>query len=349
MKELNNINYSFMGTFLRCKDDIYSFSREQNILFDIDRNNLALKSIDFLPNEDFSKRDLISEIKVWKNKLIFIPCNASSIYIKENNIYRTINLEKYVNKNLNNKFYGSVIYKDCLYMFGHWASIILGVDLNEEKIVFAYNVPEKFISMKNQKNDAYFSDYLLEGEKVYLPFLSEGYIAVLNLQTKDIQWIKVADETNGFSLILRYKQGVFILCRRNERGMVLYDEINNKVKSMFEKIDFRYGINISSVGFKVLVTCYDNCSYFFEIESGKYEVKNDKCFRVIIEGDELIKIKKEGIEILDLNNKNSRTFDIDYSNFNCLINEKRKEINACMNGIVQESTPFLLESFVKVV
>ena len=168
------------------------------------------------------------------------------------------------------------IYDDYLFLFGHWSTKIIGINLVNKKVDFVYNIPNKFISMKEEKADAFFSNYILKNNKVYLPFLSGGYFVVFDLKNREIEWKEVGAEDQGFSQIYYEKKEKLLLCRRNERGLVLFDETSNYLRSLFEKYNFNYSIGIYSIGSMIWIPCYNSFSYLIDIHAERCEIEDIK-------------------------------------------------------------------------
>ena len=337
------IDYTNLTKICIDNNTMYSFSRECNLLFVIDYETMRLFDLGILPEEDYLEKNLISEIVKWQDKLVFIPRNAKNIYVKEHDQYRIIDIGNYVDRDLKNKFDSSLIYDDVLYLFGHWSSMIIGIDLTSEKIIYTYNIPDEYVIKKENRKDAFFSHYYFESSIVYLPFLSAPYIALFYVNEKKVEWIKVCDLEIGFSSIIKSYNGKFILPCRG-LGMIVYDEGNKRIEYLFTKEDFFGSLELYSYRGKIYIPRFANSLVsmdFNDYEIEKYD--NKKCSGLIRYNNENYLILDNVIEIYG--NEGINHFRLDFSNLEQLLRKYSKSIRTKIENVVYENSYFKLQNY----
>ena len=343
IEEIIMNKYSLFGKFLFGENDIFSFSRDYNLLC-VFNKNYKISKVDFLPGENYFSKNLISEVIEWKDKLIFVPKNITNLYIKDGNEFRLIDLSEVVENGLNNKFECAFLVDDYLYLFGHWASQIVEINLAEERVEYNYRIPDEYVLMKEKKQDAFFSNYYYENNKVFLPFLSAGYIAILDLKTKNVEWKKVRGANSGFSSIIGVSDERYIMpCRGN--GVYVLDKTFEIKDYLFENIDFTSALGMCLKGDNVLIPCYRDGVYSININSNKCD-KNEgiMCWGMSCDKEDYYVTSNEGLILLSGNEK--RTLSLDFSGINDLINQNEKRDIFHNEDIIFENDLFSIDNFI---
>ncbi len=346
MEKIDCLNFETMGVF---EEDIFLFSKQFNYFLRIDKKKEKIDEIDFLPEEEFVKNNLISCILKWRNASLFIPRNAKHVYKKEGAVIRKIEIDNVEELDTDNKFLSAMVYEDYLFLFGHWIPKIIGINLISEKVEYSYDVPKRFVLMKEKNKDAFFSGHYVDNSRVYLPFLSGGYLTIFDLNNKEVDWILIDEKESGFSGITKLNNRDILLCRRNENGIIIYDEEKKKCKEKYTDISFRYSLNVFSLENKVWVTNYNRPSIVIDLLNDSYERIETKFVTVENKDDEFFGCSSEGVEIINSNFEIESIISIDGDCFDSLIEKKIKDKKISFNETIYESNSFNLCNFIRTI
>lgn len=342
---------SCLGNLFVDNNVLYSFSKEYNLLSIINCDTHCLDDVKVLPDEEIINEGLVSHMMKWRDLLVIVPNNAKSVYLLDKTGVRAIHLAGYLNENIKNKFGNCCIQDNILFLFGHWAPVILGIDLASERIVFKYDIPEEFQRAKQLLNDAYFGGCCALDGKAYLPFLSGGYLVEFDFKSFDVKWTLINERDKGYSNIALRNNGDFILFRRRGGGAVVTNTFYKVKDTLFNNMDFYYCSGVLENNSELIMTVFgegvyllnpdvDSCSLKYRAKCrGVSNVSNDGFY--YINGDELVHFNLTDLQI--------KTIACDFSVLNEMIDKNVEGSDLMTDNILVEDDIVTLKTFIKLI
>lgn len=186
--------------FVKLNNRIILVSKDANLIYEVNTMDHSIKYVGHIPNEAADAKRLVSEIHLYKDKLIFIPLNASKIWISDTDFSRWESIEIENNSDCCHlRFFLSVIYKDKLYLFGAFYPAIIIIDLISYKSEYLKDVCQEQFSIAKEKNDCLFrKDFVVRNSTIYLASCVNNQILCFNMDSYQYNWISIGSEDNRF-------------------------------------------------------------------------------------------------------------------------------------------------------
>lgn len=188
-------------------DNIYFFSSEYNLLYKVHLPDLEISIVSRIPCDKAIASKWFRKMRYWNGKLILTPSCAEKIWIYDLNSGEWTDIAiKYPHISL--KFWGTVLYQDCAYLFGAAYPAILKVDLNDHSVSYlnAYSLPEQ----KKDEDGLFCTDAIKMGNIAFSPASISNHVLQLNLDTDEYVWQQVGSDGNEYCGIDRDEDGFWI-------------------------------------------------------------------------------------------------------------------------------------------
>lgn len=208
------------GDCVKYKNDLYAFAINENILVKFDRDTKQAEAIGTIPEENTNSRWLVSKMLIYNDSILFVPCNASNIWILDmiKKQWIKVELQK---SNLDYKFATGFIYEKKAYLIGSQFDGIVVYDFEQEQLTYHYDAYEFW--RENEKKDIYCRDYtFLDNQTIVLAPCNSNKIIEINLKNMGVKAISVGERENRYESIERVGDTLW-LTPRTGKNLLIYD------------------------------------------------------------------------------------------------------------------------------
>lgn len=213
-------NYFKSETCIKKNDTLYFVLIDLSLLCSYSLKNKETKIVSKIPWERLFTDRLCGKLLTWKDTIIILPLNGKSIYMYDLNEDKWEKISVY-NEDLPNKFLEGMVYKDCLFAFGHWYGSIVKVNLCDFEIEYI-----DISRYKKDSNEIIGTQIVGVDEKVYLPLCQYDKILVFDMDNSTIEEISINNNEKGFTAI-QYYNNQFVALSRIGQQMIIWDGKNN--------------------------------------------------------------------------------------------------------------------------
>lgn len=157
-------------------DKVYFVSSEVNLIYVLDLKTHLVNVLDSAPDENFFQENLYMDIVYLKGNLILVPYMAKKIWIYslEQKMWKGIE----IGTSVDYKFHAGVVYKERVYLLGHYYPGIVYVDI-ESGCVKQLEKVNEFLKRYGDQRGYFLYDYLLCDNILRVPMaLSNGIISI---------------------------------------------------------------------------------------------------------------------------------------------------------------------------
>lgn len=238
-------------------DDKLWFSLSQaNGLCTFDLKTECFEYISRIPEEDFQKEFLYSDIKLWGDVLVMTPMNAKNIalYNVKTGIFEMVPFDADVVKRKLDylgygSFYSSKVVKDSAYFIPYYFPAIVKLDLRTERLTYLENWINKFIDEYDRKYIFFREDIVSDSDD--LIFVSLFYNAIVKCNTNDMS-ISVVEKNRsgrneGYLTIIKVNN-MIVVTRPKERAIKILDNKFNIVNSFCYESYLKYHSDLDFIG-----------------------------------------------------------------------------------------------------
>ena len=188
-------------------DNIYFFSSEYNLLYKIHMPDFAVSVVSRIPCEKALAVKWFRKMRYWKEKLILIPSFAEKIWIYDlkSGKWTDIVID---HPQITLKFWGTVVYGDCIFLFGAAYPAILKIDLNDYSVSYMeISCPPE---QKKEEEGLFFTDAIRMDNLAYSPVSVSNHVMRLNLDTLEYEWQQIGSAGNVYCGIDHNEDGFWI-------------------------------------------------------------------------------------------------------------------------------------------
>ena len=250
-------------------NQVYLVSADVNMIYTLNLDSYEISFFENLPDEEFWRAQLYGDIIYYEDQLILVPLMASKIWIYDikQNIWTGIELSAAEQK-LKYKFWGGVLFGDCVYMFGHYYMGVLKLNLKNNTIERINDSFKKEVDEKQIKDGMFNRNIVLMDGCIYTPFLPTNKIFRWNLVSGKYDFIEVGSKDNRYSGIVWDGKTFWLPPRKNNRyvrwdGKKEYIEYD--LPQEFQK-DSYYFDGAYKVGQQIIFSGFDSFSVQFDID-----------------------------------------------------------------------------------
>lgn len=232
---------------IKVKNVIYAISSEYNLIFKHEIGDEYFLAINSIPEEAFYTKRLCMKMLCYNNKILFIPCNASSFWLLDlnTNIFEKIETDLLVG---NFSFSNGFIYKTKAFMIGCLNKGLAVYDFEEKKL---HNYEQPYNCFSNYGvSDIYCHDYYINGDRVFIPSCISNEVLEIDLEKLSTTIHKIGDKSIRLDCI-EYLNNKYYLTTRNSGQLIICDSFHisdslNILNDDSENLKYACGIYINN-------------------------------------------------------------------------------------------------------
>lgn len=200
--------------------DIWFSSLNYNGLYKYNIKEKQTEWIAYFPNEMKTKKWLFKSIKLWEDKLVFVPYYAEAVYLYDikGKFFTVINimnialLKKYKNVN---KFECCGMYENKLYLIGCGYPGVLKINLDTSEVVELDIFPKRML--KESNNGSFFGSSAVADKNIlYFTCCSTNEIIQFDMKTEKVNIKMVGNTNNRYRNIFKGNNGYYLSVYDND-------------------------------------------------------------------------------------------------------------------------------------
>lgn len=216
-----------------CENILYEGDRvlftplDRNMILSLDLASDTVEILGKIPEGGLNKKRLSSSILKCDDYYLFVPFLAERIWISDSSFCRwdAIDLPHKIQAN---KFYRGFIYNGKVFMIPTHYPYIVQIDVCKKE-VRELDIPVKPQEELDSKYGYFFSNFVKEGNFLYLASCCSNAVLILNLDTLEYEWKTVGSKENKYVAIAKKDNFFWLAPRRNTRivrwnGNDVYEE-----------------------------------------------------------------------------------------------------------------------------
>lgn len=285
----------------------YMVSMYTGFVFCINCDTGDISVIENIPPNYPIGKNSFSGICKCGDKLVLIPLLANDIWMYDlnNNMWQSISLPTKV-RNITNKFFDCCVYSNYIYMFGHYYSGIIKLNIEDLSIK---EIEVTFDSDDIERSFFNYNSYII-GSYLYIPSCQTNCVVKIRLKDDSYELIYLGSGHEGFSGMTFDGEEFWLSPRKN--GPIIRWNGDKKVEEFilpkeFERKDFYFGSAVNCENY-ILFAGFSNLSVIIDLNQNKKMTVLNKGFahtyksndqKIVLQDDEglylIDKMKKQKI------------------------------------------------------
>lgn len=228
--------------YVKKGNDIWFAAGNYNGVYKFNTISKEVKRIATFPGEPMTKDWAFRRIKLWEDKLVFMPVYADSVFVldtKSEVLERFSILEEnelivYQHKC---KFQCYEIYGDWLYIIGSEYPGIIKVNLKDHQVIKLADIPEMAYS---KSIEGYFGNEIVVKESIlYITCPSSNRILLLDMRTDCFEEIEVGSRSNRYNGIREIEDAYYLKVCDND-NLIRWDQKDGSCREIVLEFNIHF-------------------------------------------------------------------------------------------------------------
>lgn len=219
---------------IKVGEKIICVAMEINLIYSIDLLTQKIELLGYIPDEAISAERLCGSICYYKSKLVFIPYNATKIWVydtdKKN--WSGLSLAK---EYIMGKFYKSFVYKNYVFMIPSNYDAFVRINMETGQV----DEYSDILSNLGKEDGYFFSDYVIEDNNLMIASCSSNSVVNIDLNNMSYEIRYVGKSDNHFVGMAK-KGNFYWLIPRRHSSIVKWDGKKTTEISIGEKYSDTY-------------------------------------------------------------------------------------------------------------
>lgn len=230
--------------YVKKGSDIWFAAGNYNGLYKFDIINRKVKRIATFPGELISKSWAFRKVRLWKEKLLFLPAYADAVYLYDMKDGEFDRIDILDEKELSEyqekcKFQCFEMYGDWLYLIGHEYHGIIKVNLTSRQVQKIKNFPNEVLKNIEAGGPCFGSEVLIENNIIYITCMSSNEILMLDVNNDSFRVIEVGNCKNKYNGICKIGNAHYLKICDND-NIVRWEHGNEDCREIELKFDVHF-------------------------------------------------------------------------------------------------------------